>query len=89
MAWRIELSALARKHIADLDPQIRARVLRFLNRRVAKLDNPRAIGGALTGSELGAFWKYRAGDIRIIADIQDDRLCVLVVRVGNRKDVYR
>jgi len=57
--------------------------------RVAKLENPRSIGQALAGSTLGDFWKYRVGDYRIIADIQDGKLIVQVVRVGNRREVYR
>jgi mRNA interferase RelE/StbE len=47
------------------------------------------VGQALKGSELGDFWKYRVGDIRIIASIEDDRLVILVLRVGNRKEIYR
>jgi mRNA interferase RelE/StbE len=56
---------------------------------VAALDNPRSIGEALTGSTLGDYWKYRVGDYRIIADIQDDRVRVLVLRLGNRREIYR
>jgi mRNA interferase RelE/StbE len=53
------------------------------------LDDPRAIGEALRGSKLGGLWKYRVGDYRIIADIQDRAVCILVVRVGHRREVYR
>jgi len=89
MAWRIELSALGQKNIHQLDPLNRRRVLKFLSERVAVLDDPRSLGEALKGSKLGNFWKYRVGDYRIIADIQDGALCILNVRVGNRRDVYR
>ncbi len=89
MAWRIELSDLARKNLRKLDPQTRMRVLKFLTSRLANLEDPRSLGAALTGSELGNFWKYRVGDYRVIADIQDHVMCILVVRVGNRRDVYR
>ena len=89
MAWQIELSALGQKNIAQLDPQTRQRVLKFLQQRVATLDNPRSIGEALKGSRFGGRWKYRVGDHRIIADIQDQRVCILVVRIGNRRDVYK
>ena len=89
MAWQIELSALGQKNIAQLDPQTRQRVLKFLQHRIATLDNPRSIGEALKGSRLGELWKYRVGDHRIIADIQDQRVCILVVRIGNRRDVYK
>jgi mRNA interferase RelE/StbE len=65
------------------------RIVKFLRERVAVLDNPRSIGEMLVGSTLGDFWKYRVGDYRFIVDIQDTRVCVLVVRIGNRREVYR
>ena len=65
------------------------RILSFLFERVSKLDDPRSIGEALKGSKLGDLWKYRVGDYRVISDIQDGALRVLVVRVGNRREVYR
>ena len=64
-------------------------ILKFLYERVSKLDDPRSIGQALHGSRLGEFWKYRVGDYRLICKIEDDRLFVLVLRVGHRKEIYR
>ncbi|MGA2832681.1 MAG: type II toxin-antitoxin system RelE/ParE family toxin [Terracidiphilus sp.] len=89
MVWRIEYSKDADKEIAKLDKPIAQRIIRFMGSRVAKLENPRSIGQALAGSKLGCYWKYRVGDYRIIADIQDGKLIVMVVRVGNRREVYR
>jgi mRNA interferase RelE/StbE len=89
MVWRIEYSKDADKEIAKLDKPIAQRIIRFMGSRVAKLENPRSIGQALAGSKLGCYWKYRVGDYRIIADIQDGKLIVMVVRVGNRRGVYR
>ena len=60
-----------------------------MRERLLVLKDPRPIGQALKGSVLGDFWKYRVGDIRIIASIEDKRLTVLVLRVGNRKEVYK
>jgi mRNA interferase RelE/StbE len=60
-----------------------------MDTRVATSDNPRAAGKALSGPMLGTFWRYRVGDYRIICDIQDGALCVLVVELGNRKEIYR
>ena len=65
------------------------RILAFLRERVAELEDPRSVGEALKGSRLGDFWKYRVGDYRIVASIQDEALCVLVLKVGNRSGVYR
>lgn len=89
MTWKVELSAQAQKNLKQLDPQITRLILAFLHSRVAELEDPRSIGEALKGSKLGEFWKYRVGDYRIISSIEDGALCVLVVRIGNRKEVYR
>ncbi len=63
--------------------------MRFLAERVATLVDPRSIGEALRGDELGSYWKYRVGNYRIIARIFDERVVILVVRLGHRDDVYR
>jgi mRNA interferase RelE/StbE len=89
VAWRIEYLRAARKDIAKLDRQTAQRIKDFLEKRLAQLDDPRSIGEALKGSTLGEFWKYRVGDWRIIASIEDGALRILVVRIGNRKEVYR
>lgn len=89
MAWQVELSSLASKNLDELDPQHARRILAFLHERVSALDDPRSIGEALKGSRLGAFWKYRLGDYRVITNIDDGALRILVVRIGNRKEVYR
>jgi mRNA interferase RelE/StbE len=89
MASTIEFSPAAQKELKKLDPQTARRILKFLHDRIAPLDNPRLIGEALTGSELGSYWKYRVGDWRIIAELQDKALRIIVVRIGNRREVYR
>ena len=89
MASKIELSVEAERELVKLDPQHSRRILKFLQDRVAKLDDPRSIGEALHGSRLGEFWKYRVGDYRLICKIEDDRLVVLVLRVGHRREIYR
>lgn len=89
MAWKVELDPAAERELGKIDPQAARRILAFLHGRVAQLDDPRSIGEALKGSQLGSFWKYRVGDWRIIASIEDGALRILVVRIGNRKEVYR
>jgi mRNA interferase RelE/StbE len=89
MAWRVELAPAAERELDKIDPQIARRILAFLHSRVAQLDDPRSVGEALKGSKLGEFWKYRVGDYRIIASIEDGALRILVVKIGNRRDVYR
>lgn len=89
MAWRIEFDDAAKKDLAKLDKQVARRITTFLRERLAVLDDPRSLGDALKGSRLGDFWKYRVGDYRIIAHIEDGQLRILVVRIGNRREVYR
>jgi len=89
MAWSIELSLEAERDLDRLDPQHRRRTLKFLLERVAELDDPRSIGKALAGPRFGEFWRYRVGDYRVICRIEDDRVVVLVLRLGHRKEIYR
>ncbi len=89
MAWKIELDPAVERELDKLDPQIARRILKFLFERLAVQDDPRSIGEALKGARLGEFWKYRVGDYRIIANIEDGALTILIVRIGNRREVYR
>lgn len=89
MAWQIDFAESATKQLRKLDSVIAQRILKFLRDRVAHLDDPRSIGEALRGKELGTFWKYRVGDWRIIANIDDGVMLITVIRLGNRREVYR
>lgn len=89
MAHNVELSESAERELGKLDAWQAKRILKFLNQRVARLDDPRGIGEALHDSRRGEFWKYRVGDYRLICKIEDDRLIVLVLRIGHRKEIYR
>lgn len=80
MAWRIELARAAKRDLDALDPPIA--------RRIVALENPRHIGAPLK-SESGKYWKYRVGDYRIVAHIEDAALRVLVLEIGHRREVYR
>jgi mRNA interferase RelE/StbE len=89
LAWSVEFDPDAVKDLKKLGKQIQRRILEFLRERLARLDNPRELGEALAGSKLGNYWKYLVGDWRIICDLQDQRIVVRVLRVGNRREVYR
>jgi mRNA interferase RelE/StbE len=89
MAWKIEFSVAADRELSKLDAQHSKRLLKFLHERLAKAEDPRRIGKALQGSRLGEFWKYRVGDYRLICKIEDNRLVVLILQVGHRKEIYR
>jgi mRNA interferase RelE/StbE len=89
MAWKVELDPAAVRALDKLDKQVARRILAFLHGRVALLDDPRSIGEALRGSKLGEYWRYRVGDYRIIAEIEDKILHITVIKIGNRREVYR
>jgi len=89
LAWTIDYTETARKQLRKLDKQMARRILDFMDERIAGQEDPRGTGKALTGPMLGAYWRYRVGDYRIICDIQDGALCVLVIEIGNRREVYR
>jgi mRNA interferase RelE/StbE len=71
-----------------LDKPVARRIIDFLDDRVAKQENPRTLGKALTGP-LGTLWRYRIGDYRVICDIQHRAVTILVIRIGHRREVYR
>ena len=89
MAWQIDLSIQANQELDKLDPQHVRRILKFLSQRLAPLDDPRSIGAALHGSQLGEFWRFRVGDYRLICKIEDARLLILVLPIGHRREIYR
>ena len=86
--WTIEFDPAAQRELDKLDKPIARRISRFLYERVARLDDPRRIGERLQGT-LSEFWKYRVGDYRIICSLEHDRLVVLVLRIGHRREIYK
>ena len=88
MAWRVELHPDAAKDLRKLDRKVAARIVRTLETRIAPLDDPRTLGAPLRGEHEG-YWRWRIGDYRVIARIEDRRIVILVVRVAHRREAYR
>lgn len=88
MAWSVEVDARAARELRKLDRQSQERIVRFLRERVAAADDPRRLGRALKGQS-APLWRYRVGRFRLICSIEDDRLVVLVLRVGDRGRIYQ
>jgi mRNA interferase RelE/StbE len=86
--WRIEITRTAEKQINKLGRTAQKSIQRFLRERLTSTENPRDWGKPLRGEKQG-LWRYRVGDYRLICHIQDERITVLVLEVGHRKDVYR
>ena len=88
MAWSVEFSASAKRQLAKLDRQWQAAILDYLEDEIATLENPRSRGKPLVGDRKG-LWRYRVGNYRILCELHDDELVVLVLVVGHRRRVYR
>ena len=88
MAWAIDYADTAKAQLRKLDSNTALRVMNYMDDRVAASDDPRRVGHALTGP-LGGLRRYRVGDCRVVCDIQDAVLRILVVRVGRRDKIYR
>ena len=88
MAWTVEYTKTALKQLKKLDQDGAHRILVYMTERIAPSDDPRSLGKALKG-DLSSYWRYRVGDYRIICDIQDGKLRILVINLGDRKNIYK
>lgn len=88
MAWTIEYDPRALEDLKKLDRQVQREILDYMDERVARAKDPRAFGEALRASKFG-LWRYRVRDYRIICELQQKRLVVLVVAVGHRSTIYK
>ena len=87
MAWRIDYTDTAKSQLRKLGPQIARRILDYMDKRIAPLEDVSSAGKALTGP-LSSLWRYRVGDYRIICEIRNAELVILAVTIGHRRDVY-
>ncbi len=87
MVWRIEISNTAKKQLVKLDQQVQIEILRYLRERISAEEDPRRYGAPLR-KELADRWKYRVGAYRLICEIQDEKILVLVLMVGHRSKIY-
>ena len=87
MSWEIEYDPEALRDLRKLDRSIQQEILDYMDQRIAKAEDPRKFGKPLLASKFG-LWRYRVRDYRIICQLQDRRLVVLVVCIGHRSTVY-
>ncbi len=88
MTWTIEYTRTAETQLRKLDRQVARRILDYLDDKIAPLENPRTRGKALSGP-LGELWRYRIGDYRVLCEIQDNVMRILVVEAGHRRQIYK
>lgn len=87
MSYKINFSETSLKQLRELDTASRKRVLTYINEVLSKIENPRILGKALIG-ELKGLWRYRIGNFRIVCQIHDNKLLVLILKIAHRKEVY-
>lgn len=86
--WQVKLKGNAIKSLKSLDAGTKQRIERFID-RLSETDNPRSHGKALQGKHYAGLWRYRVGDYRLICQIKDSELIILLLELGHRKDVYK
>jgi mRNA interferase RelE/StbE len=87
MKYRVEYTKVAFKQLKKIDKKITAFILSYIEEKLVDCDNPRIYGKALQVN-LNDKWRYRVGDYRILAKIEDDKVVITVIEVGHRKDIY-
>jgi len=88
MRWRVRFERRALKELSKIPRQDQARISKFIHERLLVRENPREIGEPLAGN-LSGYWKYRVGDFRLIAMIEDMEITITIIRIGNRREIYR
>ncbi len=87
MTWIVEFDDAAAKELRKLDRQAQQEILRYFRERIATEEDPRRFGKPLS-HDLAGLWRYRVRNYRMICNIEDNKLVVLVLHVGHRKDIY-
>ncbi len=87
MAWEIAYDARALRDLRKLDPAVQMEILDYMDQRIVASVDPRKFGKPLRASKFG-LWRYRVRDYRVICEIQNRRLLVLVVAIGHRSTIY-
>ena len=87
LSWKISIDSRAKKELNKLDKFAQKKIITYLKTKIETSENPRLFGKALQGNKKG-LWRYRVENYRLICQILDDELLILVVKVGHRKNIY-
>ena len=85
--WSLAYSKRAQKQLEKLNPGQSKVIVAWLKKNIKNCENPRIIGKALSGN-LQEFWRYRIGNYRVIVELQDNRVLILVIEIGHRSTIY-
>ena len=86
--WHVKLKGSAAKSLKSLDTGTKQRIERFIGQLI-ETDNPRSHGKALQGKRYTGLWRYRIGDYRLVCQIKDSELIILLLEIGHRKGIYK
>lgn len=86
--YKVEFSIEAANYIKKMDNSTRTTLLKWINKNLINCEDPRIHGKSLTGNKKG-IWRYRVGNYRVLCDIQDEILTILVLEVGHRSKIYK
>lgn len=87
MMYRVEFTDAAKKQLKKLDKHTSALIIGWIRKNLEGCSNPRIHGKGLTANRSGQ-WRYRVGDYRLIAEIEDDKIVILILNIGHRRDIY-
>ena len=87
MKYKVEYTAQAVKQLKKLDKHTAALIYGWIDKNLVDCEKPRLHGKGLTANRSGQ-WRYRIGDYRLIAEIQDEKITILLLNIGHRKEIY-
>lgn len=87
MKYKVVFSDRAKKELKKLDKYVASLIIGWLEKNIQNCENPRAHGKGLVENKSGQ-WRYRVGDYRILCEIKDDEIIVLVLEIGHRREIY-
>ena len=88
MKFSVNYTKQAVKDLQKLDKHTRALIIGWIEKNLVGCENPRMYGKGLTANHSGK-WRYRIGDYRLLANIQDDQIVILILEVGHRREIYK
>ena len=88
MTWHVEFTKAALRELKKLDRHTAAMITGWIRKNLEGCDDPRQHGKGLTANRSGQ-WRYRVGDYRLLADIQDNKIVILILNVGHRSEIYK
>ncbi len=88
MGYKVEISDIALKKLKKMDKPVVALIMGYIEKNLVNCENPRSFGKALVGNHKDK-WRYRVGDYRLLTYIEDNRLIITVIEIGNKKDIYK